>query len=104
MFECTLHERPIIHAAKLQFVHVQQQRFLCKIKLVAGLGLVSAKKSETRRFETKTKTKTRGFETETETKKEHAGLETGLETKTSLETSNTGLSVFLSYQRGKIIA
>ena len=61
-------------------------KILCKIiTLVAGLVLVSAEKSETRRFETKIKTKTRGFETKTETKKK----QTGLETKTSLETSNT---------------
>ena len=55
-------------------------KILCKIIiLVAGLVLVSAEKSETRRFETKIKTKTRGFETKTK--------QTGLETKTSLETS-----------------
>ena len=58
----------------------------CKIViLVAGLVLVSAEKSETRRFETKIKT--RGFETKTETKTK----QTGLETKTSLETSNTDM-------------
>ena len=51
-------------------------KILCKIvMLVAGLVLVSAEKSET-----KIKTKTRGFETK----------QTGLETKTSLETPNTG--------------
>ena len=65
-------------------------KILCKIViLVAGLVLVSAEKSETRRFETKIKTKTRGFETKTETKTKQTGFETGLETKTSLETSNT---------------
>ena len=58
-------------------------KILCKIvMLVAGLVLVSAEKSETRRLETKT----RGFETKTETKTK----QTGLETKTSLETPNTG--------------
>ena len=61
-------------------------KILCKIIiLVAGLVLVSTEKSETRRFETKIKT--RGFETKTETKTK----QTGLETKTSLETSNTAL-------------
>ena len=71
-----------------------QIRHICKIIiLVAGLVLVSAEKSETRRFETKIKTKTRGFETKTETKTKQTGLETGLETKTSLETSNTGVYV-----------
>ena len=57
--------------------------------LVAGLVLVSAEKSETRRLETKIKIKTRQFETKTKTKTKQAGLETGLETKTSLETYNT---------------
>ena len=85
----------LIHVAALQ--HVSRGRLfitsymrdhkiknLCKIViLVAGLVLVSAEKSETRRFETKIKTKTRGFETKTK----QTGL--GLETKTSLETSNT---------------
>ena len=67
---------------------------LCKIViLVAGLVLVSAEKSETRRFETKIKTKTRGFETKTETNTKQTGLETILETKTSLETSNTAYYV-----------
>ena len=52
-------------------------KILCKIViLVAGLVLVSAEKSETRRFETKIKTKTRGFETKTETKTKQTGLET----------------------------
>ena len=52
-------------------------KILCKIIiLVAGLVLVSAEKSETRRFETKIKTKTRGFETKNETKTKQTGLET----------------------------
>ena len=64
--------------------------------LVAGLVLVSAEKSETRRLETKIKIKTRQFETKTKTKTKQAGLETGLETKTSLETYNTALNSALN--------
>ena len=49
--------------------------------------MVSAEKSETRRFETNIKTKTRGFETNTETKTKQTGL----------ETSNTNNNTFVIF-------
>ncbi|KAG0725530.1 hypothetical protein GWK47_004648 [Chionoecetes opilio] len=50
--------------------------------------------SETRSFETETKTKTTSNETKAKTKTTSNGLETGLETKTSLKTYNTGATYF----------